>query len=211
MTKKKIKIEIVSDVVCPWCYIGKRRLERAIHTLNETYDFEITYLPFELNPSIPESGVNQKQYLTNKFGGEERYRQITGHVSAMAAEEGLSFNFDKQLVSPNTRKAHRIIQYAKMEGKQASVKEAFMSAYFEKGIDLSKSDNLLTIAEEAGLSKENVKAVLQQPDGDELIQKMERELQQLGVSGVPFYIINDKYGISGAQPAEVFMQAFANS
>src|SRR5690606_29807263 len=103
MIKTTIKIDVISDVVCPWCYIGKRRLEKALNKLDSEYTFEVTYHPFELNPSITESGVNQKQYLSQKFGGEERYEKITAHVTQVAAEEGITFNFHKQAVSPNTR------------------------------------------------------------------------------------------------------------
>src|SRR6188768_2113694 len=158
--KPKIKIDVVSDVVCPWCYIGKRRLERAVDELSSTYDFDIEYHPFELNPTTPESGFNQKEYLTKKFGGEDRYAEITNRVAGVAAEEGLSFDFSKQPVSPNTRKAHSLIQFARAEGKQLAVKEAFMKAYFTDGIDLSKNENLVNVAVQAGLDKENVEKVL---------------------------------------------------
>lgn len=207
MEKKKIKIDIVSDVVCPWCYIGKRRLERAIDSLKDTYDFELVYHPFELNPSIPTTGLDQKQYLSTKFGGEARYVDITKQVSEVAAKEGLQFDFEKQKISPNTRQAHRIIQFAKQEGKQPEVKEAFMKAYFEQGVDLSKKENLITIATQAGLNHEQVDALLASDDGLLDIELAEKELQKLGITGVPFYILNNKYGISGAQPTEVFIQA----
>lgn len=208
MNKPKIKVDIVSDVVCPWCYIGKRRIERAMDALNSKYDFEVEYHPFELNPQMPAEGVDQKQYLSAKFGGEDRYNQITAQTTATAAREGLAFDFSIQKVSPNTRNAHRIIQYAKQEGKQPAVKEAFMKAYFEQGIDLSKNENLVSVAVGAGLSKDAVEQLLA---SDQLLAEVmyaERELQKIGISGVPFYIINNKYGVSGAQPSETFMQAF---
>lgn len=208
MEKKKIKIDIVSDVVCPWCYIGKRRIERAIERLKDTYDFELVYHPFELNPSIPASGLDQKQYLSNRFGGEARYIEITKQVSAAAAKEGLQFDFEKQKISPNTRQVHRIIQFAKQKGKQPEVKEAFMKAYFEQGADLSKKENLITIATQAGLNREQVNTLLTSDEGLLDIERAEKELQKLGITGVPFYILDNKYGISGAQPTEVFIQAF---
>lgn len=208
--KKKIKIEVASDVVCPWCYIGKRRLERAIEVLKDSCEFDISYLPFELNPSLPLSGVPQKQYLSDKFGGMEKYAQITNHVTKIAASEGLTFNFDMQEKIPNTRKAHHIIQFAKTVGLQAAVKEAFMKAYFEEGIDLSKNENLIRVATHAGLDKDTLETLLISTEGLHQIEKMETELHQLGISGVPFFIINGKYGISGAQSTEVFLQAFEN-
>jgi predicted DsbA family dithiol-disulfide isomerase len=201
-------VDVVSDVVCPWCYIGKRRLEKAISKLQNEFDFQIEYHPFELNPDMPEAGRNQKEYLANKFGGEDRYHQITAHVTKTAAQEGLHFDFAKQNVSPNTRKAHRLIAFAKQFGLQLPMKEALMSAYFEKGIDLTKDENLITIAAEVGLDKNKATSFL---SSNELLSEVKLEEQmnyQRGISGVPFYIINNKYGVSGAQPVDVFIQAF---
>jgi predicted DsbA family dithiol-disulfide isomerase len=208
MNKPKIKVDIVSDVVCPWCYIGKRRIEKAMDALNTKYDFEVEYHPFELNPQMPAEGVDQKQYLSAKFGGEDRYNQITAQTAATAAQEGLAFDFSIQKISPNTRNAHRIIQYARQEGKQPAIKEALMKAYFEQGFDLSKNENLISVAVSAGLSKDEVEQLLASDQGLAEVIHAERELQKLGISGVPFYIINNKYGISGAQPTETFVQAF---
>jgi predicted DsbA family dithiol-disulfide isomerase len=207
MSNSKIKIDVVSDVVCPWCYIGKRRLEKAIDQLKGQVDVEVEFHPFELNPDMPMEGKNQKQHLTDKFGSEERYRQITNNVTKVAAEEGLKFNFDKQEVSPNTRDAHRIIRYSKSEGKQAAVKEAFMKAYFEEGIDLSKKENLLAIATRAGLDNMKVSSLLYSDEGHVEVELGERMNSQRGISGVPYFIINNKYGVSGAQSTEVFQKA----
>lgn len=206
MIKTTIKIDVISDVVCPWCYIGKRRLEKALNKLDSEYTFEVTYHPFELNPSIPESGVNQKQYLSQKFGGEERYEKITAHVTQVAAEEGITFNFHKQAVSPNTRTAHRIIQLAKHVDKQAEVKEAFMKAYFTDGVDLTKMDNLIAIAQHAGLEGEIVAQLISGKQGVAEVIQAEKEIQQIGITGVPFYIVQSKYGLSGAQPPEAFIE-----
>ena len=206
--KPVIKIEVVSDVVCPWCYIGKRRLEKAINLSNQDFDFEVEYQPFELNPSMPKEGRNQKEYLISKFGSEAQYQNITANTTNVAAEEGLSFNFSKQLVSPNTRDAHRIIWFAKEHGKQQEVKEAFMKAYFEDGVDLSKNENLLAVATSAGLDAKQVTDLLNSELGLADVIEAEQLNIQRGVSGVPFYIINGKYGISGAQSPTTFAQAF---
>jgi predicted DsbA family dithiol-disulfide isomerase len=205
MNKPKIKIDVVSDVVCPWCYIGKRRLEKAMSQLSEQYDFQVEYLPFELNPEQSSEGVNQKEYLTKKFGGEARYQQITNHVTSIAAQEGLHFNFDKQLVAPNTREAHRIILLAKEEGKQQQMKEAFMKAYFEQGVDLSKKENLIKVALSTGIDPEKIKSWIDSDAGLAEVELAEQMNSQRGISGVPFYIINNKYGVSGAQPSETFV------
>lgn len=208
MSKTTIRVSVVSDVVCPWCYIGKRRLERAVDQLRDKFDFDIEYLPFELNPQIPESGLEQKSYLTDKFGGENRYEQLTKHVTNIASQEGLTFDYERQKVSPNTRRAHRLIQLAKAEGKQLAVVEAFFKAHFTDGIDLSKQENLIAIASDAGVDPQQVENLLNSDEGAAEVEGMERQLQQLGITGVPFYIIDNKYGLSGAQPSEVFVKAF---
>lgn len=209
MTKPLIKIDVVSDVVCPWCYIGKRRLERAIDQMKNEFDFEVEYHPFELNPTMPTEGRNQKEYLSAKFGGEDRYHQITDRTTNTATQEGLKFDFSKQKISPNTFNSHRLIAFAKTKGKQAELKEALMSAYFEKGIDLTQAKNLIDIAVEHGLDAAETELFL---TSDQLAAEVKLEEQlnyQRGISGVPFYIVNNKYGISGAQPTEVFVNALA--
>jgi predicted DsbA family dithiol-disulfide isomerase len=207
VVKPLIKIEIVSDVVCPWCYICKRRLERAIHSLSGEIDFEIIYLPFELNPSLPEAGVDQKEYLVQKFGGEDRYRQITRHVTKVAAEEGLTFNFDKQKIAPNTREAHRLLWFARQFNRQPQLKEALMKAYFEDGTDLSKKENLISLALSCGLESRRTTAFLNSNEGMKEVIELGNQNYARGISGVPYYIINDRYGISGAQASQTFANA----
>ena len=207
MTKPKIKIDIVSDVVCPWCYIGKRRLEKAIAQVADHVDVELEYHPFELNPDMPIEGRNQKEYLKKKFGSEVKYQQIVEHVTDVAAQEGLKFDFEKQVISPNTRNAHRLIWFAKKHGKQIEMKEALMKAYFEQGIDLTKMENLISIATQAGIDPEKIKSFLSSTEGMVEVTTSEMQNAQRGISGVPFYIINNQYGVSGAQPSEVFAKA----
>jgi predicted DsbA family dithiol-disulfide isomerase len=210
MSKIKIRIDVVSDVVCPWCYIGKRRLENALSRLPENYEIDLNFLPFELNPDTPKTGVDQKEYLANKFGGTERYDQLTGHVTGVAATEGLKFNYAKQSVMPNTIDSHRLIQYAKRSGKQAAIKEALMKAYFVDGVDLSKMKNLVAIAVDNGLNGEEVEAFLSSDEGLNEVKQMEQMNYERGISGVPFYIINNKYGVSGAQPTDTFVEILTN-
>ncbi len=121
MNKPVIKIDVVSDVVCPWCYIGKRRLEKAIDQLKDKIDFEVEYHPFELNPDMPAEGRNHKEYLMAKFGGESKYNQLTRHVVDVAAAEGLKFDFTSETISPNTRNAHRLIAFSEI-GSEPSLK-----------------------------------------------------------------------------------------
>jgi predicted DsbA family dithiol-disulfide isomerase len=206
--KPTLKISVISDVVCPWCYIGKRRLETAINKLSDKYSFEVEYFPFELNPQMPVTGLNQKEYLTKKFGGEARYHQLTGHVTNVATQEGIAFNYEMQTISPNTRKAHRLIQLAKEDGKHLQLVEALFKAYFSDGVNLSQDENLISIAEANGMNREKVEGFLKSNIGEAEVELTERQWQNAGVTGVPFYVIDNKYGISGAQSPEAFIEAF---
>jgi predicted DsbA family dithiol-disulfide isomerase len=206
--KPKIRIDVVSDVVCPWCYIGKRRLEKAMTALGDKFEFEVAYHPFELNPGQALEGVNQKEYLSDKFGGEARYDQLTGQVTQVAATEGIVFDYEKQQISPNTRAAHRMAQLAGEEGVQQPVIEALFKAYFTDGVDLSKKDNLVAIGASAGLDAARIEKLLDSDDKTAEVIASEKQMQQLGITGVPFYIINNKYGISGAQQPQAFIEAF---
>jgi predicted DsbA family dithiol-disulfide isomerase len=210
MTKPVIRIAVVSDIVCPWCYIGKRRLEKAIERLEDQYTFEIAYYPFELNPEMPAEGRDQKTYLSQKFGDESEYERKTGHVTAIAETEGLQFNYEKQSISPNTRNAHRLVLFAKENNKHLEMVEALFRGYFTDGIDLSKHDNLLNIAVNVGLDKTKTDLFLRSDIGTAEVAMAEQELHKMGISGVPFYIVNDKYGISGAQATETFVEAITN-
>jgi predicted DsbA family dithiol-disulfide isomerase len=203
--KHSIKIDIVSDVVCPWCYVGKRRLEKAMEALRHQYDFKINYHPFELHPELSPGGQNQKEYLVKKFGGESRYHQLTNNVARIAQVEGLQFDFERQNVMPNTRKAHIIISGAKEFGNQAQVVEAFFNSYFNRGVDLSKDENLITVGMSAGLERILIEKWLADDSRISDIERSEKELTKLGVHAVPFFIINDRYTLSGAQPTEAFI------
>lgn len=205
---QKITVDVVSDIVCPWCYIGKRRLEKAIDQLKNDYEFDVKYLPFELNPCMPKEGRNQREYLTEKFGGVERYNQLTDHVTSIAVEEGLHYDYSRQQFSPNTRDAHRLIWLAGQDGVQAEVKEALLHAYFEKGINLTKKENLIMVAEQAGLDRKKAERLMSSDEGMAEVEYLEQLNVQRGVSGVPFYIVNGKYGISGAQSPSAFVSAF---
>jgi len=187
-------------------YIGKRRLENALSKLPDNYEIDLSFLPFELNPELPKTGTDHKAYLSKKFGSKERYDQLTANVVNVAAGEGLKFDYEKQSVMPNTLDSHRLIQYAKKSGKQIAIKEALMKAYFEQGVDLSKHENLIDIAAQNGMDRNEVKAFLDSDEGASEVKQMEQTSMQRGVSGVPFYIINNKYGVSGAQPSDAFVE-----
>ncbi|HEU5146154.1 MAG TPA: DsbA family oxidoreductase [Chryseosolibacter sp.] len=208
MEKPLINIGIVSDVVCPWCYIGKRRLEQAMAFASDRFDFELEYLPFELNPHLPEEGIDNQEYLCKKFGSKSKFEQVIAHVKHVAAREGLEFNFEKQQTYPNTRNAHRIILMARETGKQNDVIEALFRAYFTNGVDLSNKENLIGIAAGAGLDRERVTLLMEGNTGKTQIEMAEKELHVLGINSVPLFIINNKTAISGAQSVETFTRAF---
>lgn len=176
--------------------------------LKDEFEFEVNYLPFELNPSMPKEGKNQREYLTKKFGSDERYEELTAHVTSVAAKEGIQFNYSRQQKSPNTRDAHRLIWLAKQEGNQLAVKEALMKAYFENGVDLTQTENLISVVAQAGLDEAKARQLLMSDEGLVEVEYLEQLNQQRGISGVPFYIINNKYGVSGAQPSSSFVGIF---
>jgi predicted DsbA family dithiol-disulfide isomerase len=205
--KQKISIDVVSDVVCPWCYIGKRRLDKAVASLSDDFDIHIQYHPFELNPQIPANGLDQKSYLVEKFGGEDRYEMLTGRVTEIASEEGIIFDYDNQKISPNTKKLHAVIQFAGTKGLEKETVEILFRSYFSTAVDLSKDENIVEVAKQAGLEEEEIRALLKDDTRLNLVTLAEQEIYKLGISGVPFFIINKKYGISGAQSSETFVKA----
>ncbi|AYQ31133.1 DsbA family oxidoreductase [Runella sp. SP2] len=205
--KPHIKIDIVSDVVCPWCYIGKRRLEKAVDQLKDDYTFEISYLPFQLSPDTPLEGENMKERLSAKFGGEERFYELTNQVSNVAAGEGLEFDLLNQSISPNTHGLHRLVWFAQQKGKQLALVEAFFKAYFEDRVNLANVENVVAVAQSVGLDAEEVRQFIASDKGAEEVDQLLYQNRLMGVSGVPYYIINDKYAVSGAQPTDLFLQA----
>lgn len=208
MERTKINIGVVSDIVCPWCYIGKRRLERAMERVSDRFVFEVEYFPFELNPRMPAEGIDFNEYLCKKFGSESKSRELSEHVRRVAGNEGLHFNLDMQQRRPNTRDAHRIIMFARDEGRQLDVVERFFRAFFTEGIDLSVAGNLIAIAGGAGLDTDTIEALLHTNTGKLEIEMAEKELTDLGITSVPLYIIDNRMAISGAQSIEAFTKAF---
>lgn len=205
--KPHLKIDVVSDVVCPWCYIGKRRLEKAVTQLKDNYTFEINYLPFQLAPETPVEGENSKERLIAKFGSEDRYHQILQQVSDVAAGEGLSFDLENQEVSPNTHSLHRLVWFAQQQGKQLEMVDALFKAYFEDRINLAVTENVVALAESIGLDTAKAREILTSDLGTTEVDQLLYQNRLMGISGVPYYIINDKYAVSGAQPTELFLEA----
>ena len=203
-----MKIEVISDTICPWCYIGKRRLETALAGL-EGEPPEITWHPFQLNPEMPADGMPREHYLELKFGGAERARGIYRAVLQAAEAESLSFDLDRIRRTPSTLASHRLIHYADRRGCQGTVVEALFRAYFIDGRDIGDPQALAAIAGECGLEAPAALAyLLSDEDASEVAQR-DRQARTMGVTGVPCFIINGRYAISGAQDPEVFQQVFA--
>lgn len=211
MDKVSLKIAVVSDVVCPWCYIGKRRMEKAMLLAADKFDFEVEYFPFELNPHMTSGGTDLKEYLCGKFGSEAKFYELMDHVKKVAKSEGLEFNLEAQQRYPNTRDIHRIILFAREEAKQGEVVEGFFRGYFTEGADLTKFETLLQIAENAGLDAGKVELLLQSNTGKLEIEMAEKGLQDLGITSVPLFIIENRFAISGAQPVEAFAKTFGQA
>ena len=204
------QIDVISDVVCPWCFIGKRNLEQALETWRAKHrDQEpmVRWHPFQLNPQLPASGVPRKQYLENKFGGPERAKEIYARVLAAGKRAGIDFAFDAIQVQPNTINAHRMLQFAAERGKQDEMAEVIFRRYFLEGADLSNTQTLADIAQQAGLNREEAAAYLASDANSELIKEQDRRARAIGVEGVPFFIFNQRLALSGAQPPEVIVEA----
>ena len=205
------QIDVISDVVCPWCFIGKRNLERALETWRENHPDEtpvVRWHPFQLNPQLPDSGVPRKQYLENKFGGPERAKEIYARVTAAGKRAGIDFAFDAIEVQPNTIDAHRLLHHAGEQGKQDAMAEVIFRRYFVEGADLSDKETLADIAQQAGMDRAEVAAYLASDTDRELIEEQDRRARAIGVEGVPFFIFNQRLALSGAQPPEAFLEVF---
>jgi predicted DsbA family dithiol-disulfide isomerase len=205
-----MRIEIWSDVVCPWCYIGKRRLEKALATFEHAEDVEILWRSFQLDPSAPtEPTETVAEALGRKYGGgPEAGRQMIDRVEAVAAEEGLLFRHHRSL-RVGTMDAHRLLHLALATGGpalQGRLKEALLAAYFVETENVADHDTLLRLATGVGLAETRVREVLGSREYADAVEADIREAAALGATGVPFYVVDRRYGVSGAQPSEVFAQ-----
>ena len=200
-----MKIDIISDNVCPWCYIGKRRLERALAQRDEL-EVEITWRPFQLNPDMPAGGLDREAYLNAKFGGAQRAEQIYAAIREAGDGEGIDFAFDKIARTPNTIDSHRLLHWAGQAGLQDAVVEVLFQRYFEEGADIGDREVLVAIAVQGGMDGDEVRARFERGDDLELVAAQDTNARQRGVAGVPYFIIAGKYAVSGAQDPSIFLQ-----
>ncbi|MCR9134466.1 MAG: DsbA family oxidoreductase [Alphaproteobacteria bacterium] len=204
-----INVDVVSDVMCPWCYVGKRRLETALADLPDHVQVDVHWRPFQLDSTLPKEGKDRQLYLSEKFGGTDRAREFYGTIAEAGRAENIPFDFDAIAVSPNTLDAHRLIRWSAMEapGVQDRLVEALFRAYFVQGKHIGDNAVLLEAAEEAGMDRAVAETLLQ---GDADRTEVETEIEtarKMGVTGVPCFILDNKYAVMGAQPAEVLANA----
>ena len=203
-----VRIDVVSDVVCPWCFIGKRRLEKAV-ALNPAIPVEVHWRPYFLNDWIPREGISREQYLTTKFGSPERYKGIAQRVAAAASAEGLTYAMDKISRQPNTLDAHRLIRWAERIGKAAEMKQRLMDLYFTEGADLTNHAVLAQAAADVGLDADTVREALASEHDVAEIEREALSAKEAGIEGVPCFIFDGRFAVSGAQAAEYLAEAIA--
>ncbi len=206
MTKSSpIVIDIVSDVMCPWCYIGKRRLEAALK-LRPDLNIEVQWQPFQLDATIPKGGMDRQEYLNRKFGGPEGAKSIYANIVEAGKVENIPFAFDAIPRSPNTIDCHRLIHWSKETGHQDALVERLFEMYFTQGKDVGDHTVLQQAAVDAGMDGEKVKELLASDTDYDTIEQGITSAQRMGVQGVPCFIFNNKYAMSGAQPAEAIIE-----
>lgn len=202
-----MQIDIYSDVICPWCYIGKRRLERALAERPQD-DLTLHWRAFQLNPDMPAQGMDRQLYLQLKFGNAASAERIYREIRAVGEEEGLAFAFDAIERTPNTVACHRLIRFAGLHGRQDAVVETLFRTYFLEGEDIGAPAVLLAAAESAGLSTAETRAFLDSDLEDEAVRAEDQEARRAGLQGVPTFIVNGKFALSGAHLPEVLHQMF---
>lgn len=202
-----MKVDIIVDTVCPWCYVGKVRFERAL-ALRPQQDIEIGWRPFQLNPHMAAEGKDRRIYISEKFGGPERARRQYSAIIEAGRRDGVDFRFDRIRRTPNTVNSHRLVLAAGRAGRQTDMVEALFRAYFTDGRDIGDISALADIAGETGLDRETTLAYLESDEDRDHVVAEDELARSLGVNGVPCYIVDRKYAVSGAQSPEVFLQVF---
>ncbi|MEO6307828.1 MAG: DsbA family oxidoreductase [Nitrospiraceae bacterium] len=200
-----MQIDIYSDIVCPWCYVGKRRIERALTSVGS--DVHVTWRPFQLNPTMSLDGMDRSAYLKAKFGSLEAFGRMEEQLLAAGVDEQISFAFEKIQRTPNTFAAHRLVWYAAQQGKQDDVVEGLFRGYFLEGKNIGDLKTLTHVAAEAGLDGTEVETFLASEKGVFEVKEEEAGGRRLGISGVPYFVLNGRVAISGAQPPDIFVSA----
>ena len=197
-----IEIDVVSDTICPWCYVGKRRLERALAGF-DTDDVRVRWHPFQLNPGLPREGMDRAEYVAAKFGGAEAARAVYDRIREAGAEEGIAFAFERMPRTPNTFASHRVVRFAAREGRQDEVVEALFRAVFVEGRDIGDFETLVDLGAGCGIEPVALAEHLAGAEDADLLRAEEERSRRMGVSGVPFFIIGGRYAVTGAQDPSV--------
>lgn len=201
-----LPITVYSDVICPWCYVGKRRLEKALRAPDAPAEVQLNWLPFELNPDMPAEGITRAEYRMRKFGAE-RAAELDRNMKETGREVGIDFAFDRMQRTPSTKLAHRLIWEAGRQGRQNEVVNRLFRAYFEEAQDIGKAAVLTRLACEAGLDATGVAQALDSTESLDAVTELAERGRAMGIQGVPFFILLGKYGVSGAQPPEFWHEA----
>lgn len=202
-----MQLEIYSDTICPWCYVGKRRLERALDARPQP-ELSTRWRAFQLNPGMPADGMERRAYIEAKFGSAERARRIYDAVSAAGAGEGIAFAFDRIRRTPNTLQSHRLLRFAADVGRQNEMLDELFHAYFEAGADIGDTGLLVELAEAAGLDGPEVRRYLEGDEDRDAVIQEDQFARRQGINGVPCFIFNGRYALSGAQEPEAMFQLF---
>jgi predicted DsbA family dithiol-disulfide isomerase len=208
-TPRRITIDVISDAVCPWCFVGKHNLDAAM-TASHGVDIDVRWRPFQLDPTIPPGGMSRKDYLERKFGPGGGNRMHT-RIEEMGRQTGIAFAFDRIARSPNTLVAHRLIRWARAAGTQAAVVERLFNIYFVEGGDIGDRDLLADVAAANGLDRADIRARLETDVDRAAVEEEIATAQRIGVNGVPFFIVDGRIGLSGAQPPQVIADAIAKA
>lgn len=198
-----IKLDIISDVICPWCYIGKAHLDRALEA-NPDHPFTIEWHPFQLNPTMPAEGMDRREYLEHKFGGKEGAIRVYGQIADAAVAAGLDIDFGAIQRTPNTINAHRLIHWAGLEGRQTAVVSKLFKAYFKDGLDIGDTEVLLDIAEAAEMDRAMVARLFATDQDVDDIRARDANARERGVSGVPAFVVANQHVLPGAQQPELW-------
>jgi predicted DsbA family dithiol-disulfide isomerase len=202
-------VDVVSDVVCPWCYLGKRRLERAIELLPRI-ELVVRWRPFRLDPTIPAGGIDRRDYLTRKFGSLDAVAATHAKLTELGRREGIVYRFDRIARAPSTVDAHRVIRWASALGLGEAIVERLFRAYFAEGIDIGDRTTLAELAEDAGLAGGTAARLASEEDSGAVVAEIE-EAYRIGVSGVPCFIIDRRYAVMGAHPPETLVEAISQA
>ena len=200
-----VKLDVLSDPICPWCYIGKTHLDKALEAEGD-HPFVIEWHPFQLNPDMPEDGMDRREYLERKFGGKENAVKVYGQIADHAEQAGIEIDFAAIKRTPNTVNAHRLIHWAGIEGKQNDVVDALFLAYFKEGRDIGDIETLADIADGIGMDAAVVTRLLKSDEDLSAIKDRDTHSREMGVNSVPTFIVGSRHAVPGAQPPELWQK-----